>query len=189
MAIKTRFTELFGVEHPIAQGGMQWVGKAELVSAVANAGALGFLTALTQPTPEALSKEIARTREMTDKPFGVNLTILPAMTPPPYAEYRAANLRSPATVQFCLAGCAARVLSILAVSGKFAVCLAPAMGRPWQATRVRMVIIGLPATGCHSAFSPASVASTIFVVVSIMMRALDWNLPPTQSKRSSATTY
>ena len=94
MAIKTRFTELFGVEHPIAQGGMQWVGKAELVSAVANAGALGFLTALTQPTPEALSKEIARTREMTDKPFGVNLTILPAMTPPPYAEYRAAIIEA-----------------------------------------------------------------------------------------------
>jgi nitronate monooxygenase len=94
MAIKTRFTELFGVEHPIAQGGMQWVGKAELVSAVANAGALGFLTALTQPTPEALSKEIARTREMTDKPFGVNLTILPTMTPPPYAEYRAAIIES-----------------------------------------------------------------------------------------------
>lgn len=94
MAIKTRFTELFGVEHPIAQGGMQWVGKAELVGAVANAGALGFLTALTQPTPEALAKEIARTREMTDKPFGVNLTILPAMTPPPYAEYRAAIIES-----------------------------------------------------------------------------------------------
>jgi NAD(P)H-dependent flavin oxidoreductase YrpB (nitropropane dioxygenase family) len=94
MAIKTRFTKMFGVEHPIAQGGMQWVGKAELVSAVANAGALGFLTALTQPTPEALAKEIARTREMTDKPFGVNLTILPAMTPPPYAEYRAAIIES-----------------------------------------------------------------------------------------------
>jgi NAD(P)H-dependent flavin oxidoreductase YrpB (nitropropane dioxygenase family) len=73
---------------------MQWVGKAELVSAVANAGALGFLTALTQPTPEALAKEIARTREMTDKPFGVNLTILPAMTPPPYVEYRAAIIES-----------------------------------------------------------------------------------------------
>jgi len=94
MAIRTRFTELFGVEHPIAQGGMQWVGKAELVSAVANAGALGFLTALTQPTPEALAQEIARCREMTDKPFGVNLTILPAMKPPPYAEYRAAIIES-----------------------------------------------------------------------------------------------
>ncbi len=92
--IKTRFTELFGVEHPIAQGGMQWVGTAELVSAVANAGALGFLTALTQPTPEALVKEIARTREMTDKPFGVNLTILPSITPPPYEEYRQAIIES-----------------------------------------------------------------------------------------------
>jgi nitronate monooxygenase len=88
--ISTRFTDLFGVEHPIAQGGMQWVGTAELVSAVANAGALGFLTALTQPTPEALAREIARCRDMTDKPFGVNLTILPSITPPPYAEYRQA---------------------------------------------------------------------------------------------------
>ncbi len=88
--LRTRFTELFGVPHPIAQGGMMWVGTAELVSAVANAGALGFLTALTQPTPEALSREIARCREMTDRPFGVNLTILPSITPPPYAEYRQA---------------------------------------------------------------------------------------------------
>lgn len=92
--MKTRFTEMFGVEHPIAQGGMMWVGKAELVSAVANAGALGFLTALTQPTPEALTKEIARCRDMTDKPFGVNLTILPSINPPPYAEYRAAIIES-----------------------------------------------------------------------------------------------
>jgi len=94
MAIKTRFTEMFGVEHPIAQGGMQWVGKAELVSAVANAGALGFITALTQPTPEELAKEIQRTKDLTDKPFGVNLTILPAIKPPPYAEYRAAIIEA-----------------------------------------------------------------------------------------------
>ena len=88
--LKTRFTELAGVEHPIVQGGMQWVGVAELVAAVANAGALGFITALTQPTPDDLRKEIARCRDMTDKPFGVNLTILPTIKPPPYAEYRQA---------------------------------------------------------------------------------------------------
>ena len=92
--MRTRFTELFGIEHPIVQGGMQWVGRAELVSAVANAGALGFLTALTQPTPEALAKEIARCRDMTDRPFGVNLTLLPSINPPPYAEYRAAIIGS-----------------------------------------------------------------------------------------------
>jgi NAD(P)H-dependent flavin oxidoreductase YrpB (nitropropane dioxygenase family) len=92
--LKTRFTELFGIEHPIVQGGMQWVGRAELVAAVANAGALGFVTALTQPTPEDLRKEIARCRDMTDKPFGVNLTILPALKPPPYAEYRQAIVES-----------------------------------------------------------------------------------------------
>src|SRR5438093_12703111 len=86
--IKTRFTELVGVEHPIVQGGMQWVGRAELVAAVANAGALGFITALTQPTPEDRTREIARCRGLTDKPFGVTLTILPSSKPPPYAEYR-----------------------------------------------------------------------------------------------------
>jgi nitronate monooxygenase len=85
---------MFGVEHPITQGGMQWVGRAELVAAVAEAGALGFLTALTQPTPEALADEIQRCREMTDKPFGVNLTILPAINPPPYDEYRRAIIES-----------------------------------------------------------------------------------------------
>ena len=94
MALKTRFTEMFGIRHPIVQGGMQWVGKAELVAAVANAGALGFVTALTQPTPEALLREIVRTRDMTDAPFGVNLTILPAITPPPYAEYRQAIIEA-----------------------------------------------------------------------------------------------
>jgi nitronate monooxygenase len=85
--MNTRFTETFGVEHPIVQGGMQWVGRAELVAAVANAGALGHITALTQPTPDDLANEIARCRELTDKPFGVNLTILPAISPPPYREY------------------------------------------------------------------------------------------------------
>jgi NAD(P)H-dependent flavin oxidoreductase YrpB (nitropropane dioxygenase family) len=92
--LKTRFTELVGVQYPIVQGGMQWVGRAELVAGVANAGALGFITALTQPTPEDLAKEIARCRQMTDKPFGVNLTILPALKPPPYAEYRRAIIES-----------------------------------------------------------------------------------------------
>jgi nitronate monooxygenase len=92
--LKTRFTEMFGIEHPIVQGGMQWVGRAPLVAAVANAGALGFLTGLTQPTPEDLAKEIARTRELTDKPFGVNLTFLPSINPPPYAEYRQAIIES-----------------------------------------------------------------------------------------------
>jgi NADH:quinone reductase (non-electrogenic) len=85
--MKTKVTELLGIRYPIIQGGMQWVGTAELASAVSNAGALGILTALTQPTPEDLRKEIARCRTMTDQPFGVNLTILPAITPPPYAEY------------------------------------------------------------------------------------------------------
>ena len=88
--MKTRITEMFGIEHPIIQGGMHFVGFAELASAVSNAGGLGIITGLTQKTPELLAREIARCHDMTDKPFGVNLTFLPAFTAPPYAEYIAA---------------------------------------------------------------------------------------------------
>jgi NADH:quinone reductase (non-electrogenic) len=84
---RTRITELLGIQVPIVQGGMQWVGRAELASAVSNAGALGVLTALTQPTPQMLRQEIQRCRSMTDRPFAVNLTILPTLSPPPYADY------------------------------------------------------------------------------------------------------
>lgn len=85
--LKTAVTEMLGIEHPIVQGGMMHVGRAELAAAVSNAGGLGILTALTQPTPEDLVKEIARCREMTDKPFGVNITLLPTIKPVPYDEY------------------------------------------------------------------------------------------------------
>ncbi len=85
--MKTRITELFGIEHPIIQGGMHYVGFAEMAAAVSNAGGLGIITGLTQKTPEGLAKEIARCREMTDKPFGVNLTFLPAVTPPDYPGF------------------------------------------------------------------------------------------------------
>ena len=85
--MRTRITELFGIEHPIIQGGMHFVGLAELTAAVANAGGLGLLTALTQPSPEALAAEIKRCRGMTDKAFGVNLTFLPSLNPPDYPGY------------------------------------------------------------------------------------------------------
>src|SRR5277367_5250150 len=78
---------MFGIRHPIIQGGMHFVGLAELASAVSNAGGLGIITGLTQGTPEALAREIARCHEMTDQPFGVNLTFLPAFAEPPYPEY------------------------------------------------------------------------------------------------------
>lgn len=82
--MKTRITELFGIEHPIIQGGMHYVGFAELAAAVSNAGGLGIITALTQPSAEALAKEIAKCNDMTDKPFGVNLTFLPVVKSPDY---------------------------------------------------------------------------------------------------------
>ena len=92
--MKTRLTEMLGIEHPVVQGGMQWVGLAELASAVSNAGGLGTITGLTQATPEDLLKEINRCREMTDKPFAVNLTILPTIKPVPYQEYAQAIVDS-----------------------------------------------------------------------------------------------
>jgi NADH:quinone reductase (non-electrogenic) len=85
--MKTRITELFGIRHPIIQGGMHYVGLAELAAAVSNAGGLGIITGLTQPTPDDLAREIQRCRAMTDKPFGVNLTFLPAVKPPDYPGY------------------------------------------------------------------------------------------------------
>jgi NADH:quinone reductase (non-electrogenic) len=87
MAFRTRITEMLGIEHPIVQGGMQNVGYAELASAVSEAGGLGILTALTQPDPAALRAEIERCRGMTNKPFGVNLTVFPTINPPDYAGY------------------------------------------------------------------------------------------------------
>ena len=85
--IKTKITEMFGIKHPIIQGGMHYVGFAEMASAVANAGGLGIITGLTQKSPEDLAKEIARCHEMTDKPFGVNLTFLPGFQEPDYPGY------------------------------------------------------------------------------------------------------
>src|ERR1700688_5050263 len=85
--MKTAITEMFGIEHPIIQGGMHYVGFAELAGAVSNAGGLGIITGLTQRTPEMLAREIARCREMTNQPFGVNLTFLPTFAAPPYPEY------------------------------------------------------------------------------------------------------
>tara|TARA_R110002110_G_scaffold165930_3_gene366272 strand:+ start:1212 stop:2189 length:978 start_codon:yes stop_codon:yes gene_type:complete len=85
--MKTRITELFGIRHPVIQGGMHFVGLAEMAAAVSNAGGLGIITALTQPTPEDLAKEIAKCNDMTDKPIGVNLTFLPGFANPPYPEY------------------------------------------------------------------------------------------------------
>lgn len=96
--IRTPLTDLVGMRHPIVCGGMQAVGRAELIAAVANAGALGFLSALTFPSPEDLRAEINRCRELTDEVFGVNLTILPTLSPVPYSAYRDAIIDAGITV-------------------------------------------------------------------------------------------
>ena len=98
MAIKTRITELLGIERPIVQGGMMHVGRAQLAAAVSNAGGLGLITALTQPSPDELRREIDRCRALTDKPFGVNLTVLPSVTPPDYKAYAQSIIDSGVTI-------------------------------------------------------------------------------------------
>ena len=85
--MKTRITELFGIEHPVIQGGMHHVGYAEMAAAVSNAGGLGIITGLTQKSPDDLANEIAKCNDMTDKPFGVNLTFLPGFANPDYPGY------------------------------------------------------------------------------------------------------
>ncbi len=85
--IKTRITELFGIERPIVQGGLMWVATSQLTSAVSNAGGIGFMTALTFPEPSGLRAEIRKCRKLTDKPFGINLTFLPTLRPPDYPGY------------------------------------------------------------------------------------------------------
>src|ERR1700675_2841978 len=94
MPVKTRISDLLGIEHPIVQGGMQSVGVAELAAAVSNAGGLGILTALTQPTPEALREEIERCRSMTKNPFAVNMTVFPTVNSPDYRAYAQAVIDS-----------------------------------------------------------------------------------------------
>ena len=96
--LRTRFTEALGIEYPVVQGGMMWVGRAELAAAVSEAGGLGIITALPQPTPADLVKEVERARTLTDKPIGVNLTILPSINPPPYDEYRRAIIDAGVTI-------------------------------------------------------------------------------------------
>jgi NAD(P)H-dependent flavin oxidoreductase YrpB (nitropropane dioxygenase family) len=113
----TRVTNLLGIETPIIQGGMQWVSRAELAAAVSNAGALGSLSALTQPTPELLRREIDRCRSLTDKPFAVNLTILPAATPPPYADYLDAILDSGVRIIETAGNSPAKYISKLKAAG------------------------------------------------------------------------
>lgn len=115
--MKTAITEMLGIKYPIVQGGMMWVGRAELASAVSNAGGLGTLTALTQPSPDALRAEIARCRTMTNKPFAVNLTVLPSANPPPYAEYVRAIIESGVKVVETAGNCPAEFVQQFKAAG------------------------------------------------------------------------
>ncbi|MGJ7613556.1 MULTISPECIES: NAD(P)H-dependent flavin oxidoreductase [unclassified Variovorax] len=115
--MKTRLTELLGIRYPIVQGGMQWVGRAEMASAVSNAGGLGMLTALTQPTPEDLAHEIERCRGMTDKPFGVNVTMLRSVNPPPYERIFATIVQSGVKIVETAGNVPAEVVGLLKRNG------------------------------------------------------------------------
>ncbi|MEL6782292.1 MAG: nitronate monooxygenase, partial [Pseudomonadota bacterium] len=115
--MKTAITEMFGIEHPIIQGGMHYVGFAEMAAAVSNAGGLGIITGLTQKTPEDLANEIARCKDMTDKPFGVNITFLPTLTPPDYPAIVKAVIDGGVTVVETAGRNPAQVLPVLKDAG------------------------------------------------------------------------
>jgi NAD(P)H-dependent flavin oxidoreductase YrpB (nitropropane dioxygenase family) len=115
--MKTRITDLFGIEHPIIQGGMHYVGFAEMAAAVSEAGGLGVITALTQRTPELLAKEIAKAKEMTSKPIGVNLTFLPSVTPPDYPGYIKAIIEGGVKIVETAGNNPVKVLPILKENG------------------------------------------------------------------------
>ena len=137
---KTRLTELFGIEYPIIQGGMMYVSTADLSAAVSDAGALGVMTALTQPTPEALTKEIARLRTITDKPFGVNLTFLPGLDPPDYDEYVKAVIEAKVPIVETAGRSPEKYLPALKEAGIKVItsarpCATRSRPRSWAATR------------------------------------------------------
>ena len=140
MAIKTRITEMLEIEHPIVQGGMQWVGTAEMASAVSNAGGLGILTALTQPSAQALRDEIERCRSMTSKPFGVNITVFPTINPPDYKAYAQAVLDGG--------------VRIVETAGT------PAVRELWEMLKPHGVKILHKCTPCAMRFRPNAQAST-----------------------------
>lgn len=115
--MKTAITEMFGIEHPIIQGGMHYVGFAEMAAAVSNAGGLGIITALTQKTPADLANEIARCKDMTDKPIGVNLTFLPVVNAPDYPGYVKAIIEGGVTVVETAGNNPVQVLPVLKDAG------------------------------------------------------------------------
>ncbi|KAI9844526.1 MAG: hypothetical protein M1838_002153 [Thelocarpon superellum] len=117
MPFNTALTRKLGIKIPVVQGGMQWVGYAELASAVSNAGGLGILTALTQPSPDELRKEIRRCRTMTKNPFGVNLTLLPALVPPDYAGYARAIIEEGVTIVETAGNSPGPVIKLLKAAG------------------------------------------------------------------------
>ena len=162
--MKTRVTELLGIKYPIVCGGMAWIGRAELAAAVSNAGGLGLITALTQPGPEALIKEIERTRGMTDKPFGVNLSFTPRPNKVPYTDYAeaiaasgvkivetAGNNPEPFIPIFKKAGVKISAIEVLPSGGTHLVCLT---GEGADEMRLRLKANIIPGKVKRFAFYP-----------------------------------
>lgn len=171
--MRTRFTESFGVEHPIVCGGMTAVGTADLIGAVAQAGALGFLTALTQPTPEALAAEIARCRDLTDRPFGVNLTLLPTIQPVPYDEYCQVIVESGITVVETAGNSPAPYLPTFRAAGVKVIHKAVAVRHALSAERLGVDAISIDGFEC--AGHPGEDDVTALVLVRAAARRL--NIP------------
>ncbi|NYT62497.1 nitronate monooxygenase [Alcaligenaceae bacterium] len=169
--MKTRITEQLGIRYPILQGGMQWVGKAELASAVSNAGGLGILTALTQATPDDLAAEIERTRRMTDAPFGVNLTILPTINPPPYGDYLDAIIKSGVKVVETAGNVPADYMDLMKERGIIIVHKCTSVRHALSAQRRGVDIVSIDGFEC--AGHPGEDDIPGLVLIPLAVRALD----------------
>ena len=160
--MKTAITEMFGIEHPIIQGGMHYVGFAEMAAAVSNAGGLGIITALTQKTPADLANEIARCKDMTDKPFGVNLTFLPSVNPPDYPGYIKAIIEGGVKAVETAGNNPAQVLPVLKDAGINVIHKCTAVRHALKAQSIGCDAVSVDGFECGGASKPSCVAEIIF---------------------------
>ena len=147
-AMRTRVTGMLGIDYPVIQGGMMWVGRAQLAAAVSNAGGLGILTALTQPTPQALREEIARCRALTKLPFGVNLTILPTASPPPYKQYLDAIIDSGVAILETAGGSPKELIAMAKAAGLIVIHKCTSVRHALSAERHGVDIISIDGLEC-----------------------------------------
>ncbi|KAF2215726.1 hypothetical protein CERZMDRAFT_34338 [Cercospora zeae-maydis SCOH1-5] len=163
MPFDTQLTRALGIRLPIVQGGMQWVGYAELAAAVSNAGGLGMLTALTQPTPEDLRNEIRRCRSMTPNPFGVNITMLPALQPPPYVEYAHVAIQEGVKIIETAGNSPAALISLLKAGGCIVIHKCTTIRHAQSAAAMGVDFVSMDGFECAGHIGETDIANTVLL--------------------------